>query len=97
MPRSKRNKLVSLTATTKRPARENNERLYSQIQECVDTYPNIFVFSVDNMRNTHLKEVRSELSDSRYFPLLLHSVAHLPSHHIAGEGSQTGTTEQIRH
>lgn len=66
MPRSKRNKLVSLTATAKKPGRENNERLFAQIQECVDTYPHIFVFSVDNMRNTHLKTVRSELSDSRY-------------------------------
>ncbi|KAF8243813.1 hypothetical protein K440DRAFT_611437 [Wilcoxina mikolae CBS 423.85] len=67
MPRSKRNKVVSLTATTKKPGRENNERLFSSIRESVDTYPTLLVFSVANMRNTYLKDVRSELSDSRLF------------------------------
>ncbi|CCX06530.1 Similar to mRNA turnover protein 4 homolog; acc. no. Q7S302 [Pyronema omphalodes CBS 100304] len=67
MPVSKRNKQVSLTQTTKKPARENNERLFTNIQESVDTYPTILVFSVANMRNTYLKNVRSELSDSRLF------------------------------
>lgn len=67
MPRSKRNKQVSLTQTTKRPGRENNERLFTTIRESVDTYPTLLVFSVQNMRNTHLKEVRSELCDSRLF------------------------------
>jgi len=67
MPRSKRNKQVSLTATAKKPGRENNERLFASIRESVDTYPTILVFSVSNMRNTHLKQVRSELGDSRLF------------------------------
>ncbi|KAI5779332.1 ribosomal protein L10-domain-containing protein [Geopyxis carbonaria] len=67
MPRSKRNQVVSLTATTKKPGRENNERLFAAIQESVENYPNIFIFAVDNMRNTYLKDVRNELSDSRLF------------------------------
>lgn len=65
MPRSKRNKVVTLSKTQKKPGRENNEKLYSAIRESVDTYEHIFVFSVDNMRNTYLKDVRSELGDSR--------------------------------
>ena len=67
MPRSKRNKQVSLTATSKKPGRENNERLFTTIRESVDTYPTVMVFSVANMRNTYLKTVRSELGDSRLF------------------------------
>lgn len=67
MPRSKRNKVVTLSKTIKKPGRENNEKLFTQIRECVDTYEHIFVFSVDNMRNTYLKDVRNELGDSRLF------------------------------
>lgn len=67
MPRSARNKIVSLTATQKRPLRENNARLYTTIQESVNIYPTAVVFSVQNMRNTHLKTIRAELSDSRLF------------------------------
>ena len=65
MPRSKRNKVVTLSKTQKKPGRENNEKLYEQVQECVDKYQHIFVFSVENMRNTYLKDVRNELEDSR--------------------------------
>lgn len=65
MPKSKRNKVVSLTKTGKKPGRENNERLFSNIRESIDQYQTCLVFSIENMRNTHLKEVRTELSDSR--------------------------------
>ena len=37
----------------------------SQIQECVDNYAYIYVFSVENMRNSKLKEVRNEWKHSR--------------------------------
>jgi hypothetical protein len=36
-----------------------------QVQECVDKYARIFVFSVENMRNTKLKDVRNEWKHSR--------------------------------
>lgn len=67
MPKSKRNKVVSLTATAKKPGRENNERLYAAVRESIDTYPTVMVFGVANMRNTYLKTVRAELADSRLF------------------------------
>lgn len=66
MPRSKRSKVISLTKTDKKPGRENNERLFTKIRECIDEYQTCLVFSVENMRNTHLKEVRTDLNDSRY-------------------------------
>lgn len=67
MPKSKRAKVVHLTKVSKN-RKELSARLYSAIQSSVPGYPYIFVFSVDNMRNNYLKEVRSEFSpDGRIF------------------------------
>lgn len=66
MPRSKRAKVVHLTKTQKK-GKELTLRLYANIRECIPQYPYIYVFSVENMRNNHLKDVRSQLAnDSRY-------------------------------
>lgn len=64
MPKSKRAKVVHLSKTQKK-GEELTIRLYANIQECIPNYPYIYVFSVHNMRNTYLKEVRNQLSDSR--------------------------------
>ncbi|KAL8785064.1 MAG: hypothetical protein Q9213_003569 [Squamulea squamosa] len=67
MPRSKRAKVVHLTKTQKK-GKELTLRLYANIRECIPQYPYIYVFSVENMRNNHLKDVRSQLAgDSRLF------------------------------
>ncbi|XP_028404967.1 mRNA turnover protein 4 homolog [Dendronephthya gigantea] len=66
MPKSKRNKLVSLTQTTKKGL-ELKSSLIKEVQECVDKYARIFVFSVENMRNSKLKDVRNEWKHSRFF------------------------------
>ncbi|KAI0180660.1 mRNA turnover protein 4 [Hypoxylon sp. FL1284] len=66
MPKSKRSKVVHMTNVNKK-TREHKERLFENIRECVPQYQHCFVFSVDNMRNTYLKNVRQELSDSRLF------------------------------
>lgn len=65
MPKSKRAKLVH-TSKTQKKGKELSLRLYANIQECITQYPYLYVFSVDNMRNNHLKDVRAQLSDSRY-------------------------------
>ncbi len=73
MPKSKRAKALSLTQVTKK-TRENKDKLFTNIRACIPQYAYCLVFSVDNMRNNHLKEVRHELKDSRYaFPLLFAS------------------------
>ena len=64
MPKSKRAKIVH-TSKTEKKGKELTIRLYANVQECVAKYPYCFVFSVDNMRNTYLKDVRAQLSDSR--------------------------------
>ncbi|KAL3474137.1 ribosomal protein L10-domain-containing protein [Aspergillus californicus] len=67
MPRSKRSKVVHESKTAKKSHKEQTRRLYANIRESLEKYDHLFVFSVDNMRNTYLKDVRTEFSDSRLF------------------------------
>ncbi|KAK5069013.1 mRNA turnover and ribosome assembly protein, partial [Cryomyces antarcticus] len=64
MPKSKRAKVVHLSKTEKK-GKELTHRLFAAVRESADQYQYCFVFSVENMRNTYLKEVRSEFADSR--------------------------------
>ncbi|PKX97644.1 ribosome assembly factor MRT4 [Aspergillus novofumigatus IBT 16806] len=67
MPRSKRARIVHESKVTKKSHKEQTRRLYANVRECVENYDHLFVFSVDNMRNTYLKDVRTEFADSRLF------------------------------
>ncbi|OQD74923.1 hypothetical protein PENDEC_c009G06665 [Penicillium decumbens] len=67
MPRSKRARVVHESKTTKKDHKEQTRRLYANIRECLEEYDHMFVFAVDNMRNTYLKDVRTEFADSRLF------------------------------
>lgn len=64
MPRSKRARAVHLSKTTKK-GKELTLKLHAAIQECIPKFPYIYIFRVENMRNTYLKDVRNKLSDSR--------------------------------
>ncbi|KAF1847226.1 mRNA turnover protein-like protein 4 [Cucurbitaria berberidis CBS 394.84] len=66
MPKSKRAKVVHLTKTDKK-GKELSQKLFANVQEAADNFEHIFVFSVENMRNSYLKAVRAEFSDSRFF------------------------------
>lgn len=66
MPRSKRDKKVSLTKTD-RKGLEHKQKVIEEIQESVDKYPNIYIFSIDNNRNSTLKFIRNEWKDSKFF------------------------------
>ncbi|KAF1999953.1 mRNA turnover protein-like protein 4 [Amniculicola lignicola CBS 123094] len=66
MPKSRRAKIVHLSKTDKK-GKELTLKLFANVQEAANTYTYIFVFSVENMRNSYLKTVRSEFSDSRLF------------------------------
>ncbi|KAL2123022.1 hypothetical protein VTJ04DRAFT_3477 [Mycothermus thermophilus] len=66
MPKSKRARVYHLTQVTKK-GREQKDKLFANIRECIPQYQHCFVFSVDNMRNNYLKDVRHELSDCRIF------------------------------
>jgi mRNA turnover protein 4 len=66
MPKSKRNRIYSLSQTRKK-GREAKSRLLQEIRDCVDKYSHVFVYSVENMRNSKLKEVRTQWRSSRWF------------------------------
>lgn len=66
MPKSKRQKVVSLTKTD-RLGKESKGNLMKELQQCVDEYDFIYIFSVHNMRNAKLKEVRTAWRKSRFF------------------------------
>ncbi|KAF2088035.1 mRNA turnover protein 4 [Saccharata proteae CBS 121410] len=66
MPKSKRAKVVH-TSQVEKKGRELSERLFNNVREAAEQYQYIFVFEVDNMRNTYLKDVRQEFADSRLF------------------------------
>ncbi|KAJ9619003.1 mRNA turnover and ribosome assembly protein [Taxawa tesnikishii (nom. ined.)] len=66
MPKSKRAKVVHLTNVQKK-TKEHSVALFDAIRETADKHTSVFVFSVENMRNTYLKDVRTEFSDSRIF------------------------------
>ncbi len=69
MPKSKRARVVHLTKVDKK-GKELTLKLFSNVRECLDQFQFCFVFSVENMRNTYLKDVRSEFADSRFVPPL---------------------------
>lgn len=64
MPKSKRAKVVHMTQVAKK-TREDKDQLFQNIRDALPEYQHCFVFSIDNMRNNHLKDVRHEMSDSR--------------------------------
>lgn len=66
MPKSKRDKKISLTKTAKKGL-ESKQKLIEELRKCADTYTNLFIFSVANMRNNKLKDVRTAWKHSRFF------------------------------
>ncbi|KAI5635745.1 ribosomal protein l10 domain-containing protein [Phthorimaea operculella] len=66
MPKSKRDKKVSLTQTNKKGLLLKQKTI-EEIRKSLSKYEHIFLFTVDNMRNTKLKDLRNEWKDSRFF------------------------------
>ncbi|KAL0422315.1 UNVERIFIED_CONTAM: turnover protein 4 [Sesamum latifolium] len=67
MPKSKRNRPVTLSKTKKK-GREHKENVVNSIRDAVEKYDSVYVFSFENMRNLKFKEFRERLkSSSRFF------------------------------
>ncbi|XP_029659627.1 mRNA turnover protein 4 homolog [Formica exsecta] len=66
MPKSKRDKKVSLTKTNKKGL-ILKQRIIEDIKKCVEDYKRIFLISIQNTRNTKLLDLRAEWKDSKFF------------------------------
>uniref|UniRef100_A0A914YI93 Ribosome assembly factor mrt4 n=1 Tax=Panagrolaimus superbus TaxID=310955 RepID=A0A914YI93_9BILA len=67
MPKSKRDKEISLTKVKKK-TRENKNAVINRIQDALAQHKNIFVFSIDSMRSTKMTEIRQKFKEtSRFF------------------------------
>lgn len=67
MPKSKRNKAVTLSKTKKK-GREHKESIVNSIRDAAENYNSVYVFTFENMRNLKFKQFREQLkSSSRFF------------------------------
>ena len=66
MPRSKRNKVVSLTKVKKK-GREAKEEMVENIQQALTNYKRCFVLSFENMRTGPFKKIQNQMRDSKFF------------------------------
>ncbi|WVR05208.1 hypothetical protein IAU60_002220 [Kwoniella sp. DSM 27419] len=60
MPKSKRSKVTTLAKTPVRSTKASKQALVNEIRAQVDKYDHAWIFSVGDMRNEGLKEVRSQ-------------------------------------
>eukprot|EP01099_Mayorella_cantabrigiensis_P004050 TRINITY_DN3045_c0_g1_i1.p1 TRINITY_DN3045_c0_g1~~TRINITY_DN3045_c0_g1_i1.p1 ORF type:complete len:220 (-),score=48.81 TRINITY_DN3045_c0_g1_i1:22-681(-) len=67
MPKSKRNRVISLTKVDKK-IRGDKEKIVNELHEYLENYSSVYLFEIENMRNNKLKELRLNwTSDSRFF------------------------------
>lgn len=57
---------MSLTKTNKKGLLLKQKTI-EDVRNSLNKYEHIFVFTVDNMRNTKLKDLRNEWKESRFF------------------------------
>ncbi|KAJ2005427.1 mRNA turnover and ribosome assembly protein [Coemansia thaxteri] len=66
MPKAKRAQVVTLSKT-KSKGKDGKAKVIEGVREAVEKYNYVWVFSVNNMRNQYLKQVRKDFSTSRFF------------------------------
>ncbi|XP_063906779.1 mRNA turnover protein 4 homolog [Zophobas morio] len=66
MPKSKRDKKISLTKTDKKGL-ALKQKIVEDVRNCVEKYSSIYVFTFSNMRNELMKDVREQWKPSRFF------------------------------
>ncbi|KAL0481282.1 mRNA turnover protein [Acrasis kona] len=67
MPKSKREKIVSLTKTKKRGTLEHKKELIEEIKEAVEEFSSLILFDLSDSRSTHIRELRTHFNDCRIF------------------------------
>mmetsp|Transcript_6931 Transcript_6931/g.7920 ORF Transcript_6931/g.7920 Transcript_6931/m.7920 type:complete len:250 (+) Transcript_6931:203-952(+) len=66
MPKSRRNKQVSLTKV-KKGGKERKGTLIENVRDSVDEFPHLYVLRFKNMKNVAFKKLRDEIQDSTRF------------------------------
>jgi len=64
MPKSKRNKVITLTKTKKQP-KEKKDTLIEEIRTSCEKFSRLYLVSIENERNTFMQTVRQKLRPSR--------------------------------
>uniref|UniRef100_A0A6U3AJ90 Ribosome assembly factor mrt4 n=1 Tax=Lotharella globosa TaxID=91324 RepID=A0A6U3AJ90_9EUKA len=65
MPKSKRAKIVHLTRVKKK-GREKGDKLIEEVRDLVDEFSHIYLYQVENMRNSAFKDLRILWPHSRF-------------------------------
>ncbi|KAI5963219.1 MRT4 [Candida pseudojiufengensis] len=64
MPKSKRSKLVTLSQTDKK-GKEAKTKLFDEIRNALDSYSNVYILQMKNIRTPVLQDIRSDWSESK--------------------------------
>ncbi len=67
MPKSRRDRKVTLSKVKKKIGLETKQSLVTRLREAVDRHERLFVFSVESERNQHLKDIREQWKHSKFF------------------------------
>ncbi|KAL1516860.1 hypothetical protein ABEB36_000700 [Hypothenemus hampei] len=66
MPKSKRDKKISLTKTDKKGL-ALKQKIVEDVRNCIEKYNSVYLFTFKNMRNEKMKEVREQWKPSKFF------------------------------
>lgn len=92
MPKSRRDKKISLTKVKKK-GREWKEGLIETVRGAVDNYPSIYLFKVENFRTEHFKSLREEHRSTSKFVMGSNKVLRVALGHDAATEYRTGLGE----
>ncbi|CAH0546873.1 unnamed protein product [Brassicogethes aeneus] len=66
MPKSKRDKKISLTKTDKKGL-ALKQKIAEDVKNCVEKFNSVYVFTYKNIRNDKMKEIREQWKPSKFF------------------------------